>query len=237
MPLIRLDRYISTAGGLTRSTARKSISDGLVSVDGSVVLDPAKKVDTQLCQIALSGERIIYEEYVYIVLNKPLGYVCSTDDPKSPTVLELIPEHLSRRGLFPAGRLDKYSEGMVIVTNDGTFAHNLLSPKRHLPKRYYVEIDSPRMCEQLQNIFLNGAYLGKGEYASPAELEIISPTSAMVTIYEGIYHQIRRMFDQNGAHVTRLVRVAIGRFSLPADLPQGKARLIDPSELKLLTSN
>ncbi|MEG2174381.1 MAG: pseudouridine synthase, partial [Oscillospiraceae bacterium] len=141
-----------------------------------------------------------------------------------------LPEALSRRGLFPAGRLDKYSEGMMVLTDDGNFAHRLLSPNRHVPKTYYVEVDQPVVTPQLVLRFREGVFLGDGEHASPAHLEMLSSTSANVTIFEGLYHQVRRMFDHNGAHVTRLVRIRMGNLDLDPMLAAGQCRLLTEME-------
>ncbi len=235
MALLRLDKYISGAAGCSRQDARDKISAGRVCVNGVVVKKIGEKIPDD-ANVTLDKIPLKYEEHIYLILNKPLGYVCSTDDPSSPTVLTLVSQELMRDGLFPAGRLDKYSQGMVIITDDGVFAHNILSPRRHLPKKYYVELDAPLMNDEMKELFLKGVYLGNDEYSSPAYLEPITETSGYVTIHEGIYHQVRRMFDQNGAHVTALKRVQIGCLPLPLDLEEGHCRALSADELTLLTA-
>ncbi len=195
---------------------------------GSEKADPGRSVVLAL------GRRIVWSEHVYLLMNKPLGVVSSTDDPSSRTVLDLVPPELFRKGLFPAGRLDKYSEGMLILTDDGDFAHRILAPRRHLPKTYEVTLDAPIIDDALAAKFAEGVYLGGGDRSSSAVLIPLAPDRARVTIYEGIYHQVRRMFDQNGAHVTRLIRVQIGGLPLDPALTPGSVRPLTEDELTML---
>ncbi len=234
MSLIRLDKLISTAAGLSRSDAKRQLASGSVLVDGCRIRDGSAQIDPDRQTVLLNGRKLYYREHLYLVMNKPLGVVSSTDDPDSPTVLTLVPKSLLRRGLFPAGRLDKYSTGMLILTDDGSFAHRIVSPNHHLPKVYEVELDAPILSDALVAEFAKGVYLGGGERSSPSQLEPLGPTRARVTIYEGIYHQVRRMFDQNGAHVLRLHRVQIGGLPLDPTLPEGGCRELTDRELKAL---
>lgn len=234
MPQIRLDKLLGSAAGLSRADAKRILASGCVLVDGRCVKSGSAKVDPGLQTVLLNGKTLRYREHLYLVMNKPLGVVSSTDDPDSPTVLSLVPEPLRRRGLFPAGRLDKYSTGMLLLTDDGDFAHRIVSPNRHLPKVYEVELDAPILSEALAAEFAKGVYLGGGERSSPSLLEPLGPLQARVTIYEGIYHQVRRMFDQNGAHVVRLRRVQIGGLPLDPALPEGGCRELTGEELEAL---
>ncbi|MEG2144900.1 MAG: pseudouridine synthase, partial [Oscillospiraceae bacterium] len=148
---------------------------------------------------------------------------------------DILPPTLKRRGLFPAGRLDKYSHGMMIITDDGVFAHRMLSPATHVPKKYYIVADAPMVNENLKKEFSKGVYLGEGKYSSPSELIIIDEFSAYVTIHEGIYHQVRRMFSHFGGEVTELKRIKIGGLDLDESLKDGESRVLTLKEKLLLT--
>lgn len=232
--LERLDKILASQPGLSRSGAKRLLASGAVTVNGETERSGKRQVDPLRSSVAVNGVPVVVCRRRYLILNKPLGYVSSTDDPLSPTVLQLVPEVLRSRGLFPAGRLDKASEGMLILTDDGAFAHRMLSPKRHVPKTYYVEVDRPAVDEALAAAFAKGVELGGGDRSSPARLEILSPSSARVTIYEGIYHQVRRMFARHGGTVTRLVRVQIGGLALDPALPPGGCRELTEAERTLL---
>ncbi len=230
-----MDKLLSAALEVSRADAKRLLASGSVTVNGVPERSGNTKVDPAAQTVCVNGKRISYSEHVYLVMNKPLGVVSSTDDPDSRTVLDLVPKELFRRGLFPVGRLDKYSEGMLILSDDGDFAHRVLSPRSHLPKTYEVTLDAPIIDDRLVQLFAGGVYLGGGERSSPAILEPLSKTAARVTIYEGIYHQVRRMFDQNGAHVTRLFRVQIGGLMLDPALLPGQVRALTDEELAKLT--
>lgn len=228
---VRLDKLLSTAKGLSRADAKRLLAGGSVTVDGKIVKSGSEKVDTERQTVLLKGESIVFATHLYILMNKPLGVVSSTDDPVSQTVLDLLAPELRRKGLFPAGRLDKYTEGMLIITDDGDFAHRILAPKKHLPKVYEFELDAPILNAALVEKFSQGVYLGGGRYSSPAILEPFSETAGSVTIFEGIYHQVRRMFDQNGGKVVALKRVRIGGLTLDPTLKPGASRLLFAEEL------
>ena len=230
----RLDKILAAQPGVSRSDAKRLIASGAVTVDGKTERSAKRQVDVERSAVAVNGVLAAFRRNRYLLLNKPLGYVSSTDDPDSPTVLELVPAELRTRGLFPAGRLDKASEGMLVLTDDGAFAHRMLAPKRHVPKTYYVEVDRPVVDEALRAAFAAGVELGGGDRSSPAGLLILSPASAEVTIHEGIYHQVRRMFRRHGAAVTRLVRIRIGALPLDPALPPGGCRELTEEERELL---
>lgn len=234
MALIRLDKLLSVSGGCSRADAKRLLSKGAVTVDGKTVKSGSVKVDSDAQTVILNGKQLTYSEHIYIIMNKPLGVVSSTDDPQSQTVLDILPEELMRKGLFPAGRLDKYTDGMMLITDDGEFAHNILAPKKHLPKLYRFTLDAPILNDELVKKFKGGVYLGGGEYSSPAYLTVDSPTEGRVMIFEGIYHQVRRMFDQNGGKVISLTRIRIGGLDLPDDLSSGESRLLTAEELEKL---
>ena len=234
MTMERLDRLVSVGLGCPRSQARRLVLKGAVSVDETVCKSTNLRFDAEEHRFSCEGRAFVPLLNIYLMMNKPLGVVSSTKDPQSSTVLDLLPEKFRRPKLFPAGRLDKFSEGLMILTDDGDFAHRMLSPKHHVPKTYAVEVDAPVVDEHLAEVFAKGAYLGGGQTASPAQMQVLSPTSAIVTIREGLYHQVRRMFDQNGAHVTRLVRVAIGNLPLDPELKPGQSKQLTELERLLI---
>jgi 16S rRNA pseudouridine516 synthase len=167
------------------------------------------------------------------MMNKPAGVLCATRDPNFRTVLDLLPQDLRRRGLFPAGRLDKETQGFVLLTNDGGLAHRILSPKNHVPKTYYAKVDGVIPPELIKE-FAAGITLGNGDVCKPAVLEILSEHGARVIISEGMYHQIKRMFHRYGLSVEALRREKIGGLALDASLPLGGVREITPEELGML---
>lgn len=234
MPLLRLDKIIAVANGISRTDAAKTISNGSVTINDVVIKSSSYKADSDKDVILINQQPISYHHKMYILMNKPLGIVSSTDNHDGETVLDLLPEEFFRKGLFPAGRLDKYSEGMVVITDDGEFSHRMLSPKSHVGKTYYVEVDAPIMTENLKNLFLKGVDLGKKQFSSPANLEILSANTANITIHEGIYHQVRIMFDRNGGKVTKLVRIKIGNLNFDPDLGSGEVRVLTVEERELL---
>lgn len=227
----RLDKIISNRTGLSRKEAKSAISSGRVAVFDEIIRSSEYKVDQDF-EIYLDGNKISNNRHLYIVLNKPKGYVSATEDPTQKTVLELVPESLSRPGLFPAGRLDKDTTGLMIITDDGDFAHRILSPKKHVQKEYEVEIDIP-VTEDMIKGFNDGVELIDGTCKS-SSLEKTGKYTARVTLSEGRYHQIKRMFGCFGAKVTELHRIRIGEFVLPDNLSFGKCREITETELGLI---
>ena len=170
---------------------------------------------------------------IYLILNKPAGYISATEDRSQKTVLDLIDTKYSHREMFPAGRLDKDTTGMMIITDDGQFAHNILAPKKHISKTYEVEIDLP-VTEEMRQGFEKGINLNDG-VCKTAELRITGENTAIVVLTEGRYHQIKRMFGCFGAKVTKLHRIAMGELNLPTDLKEGESRELSKEELELLT--
>ena len=228
----RLDKLIASQGGansLSRKEVKALIARGRVTVDGIPAKSAEQKVDPDKAAIAVDGVPLTLKRNLYLLLNKPKGYVSSTDGGDGPTVLELVPPELSRRGLFPAGRLDKDTTGLMLLTDDGQLAHRILSPNRHVKKRYLVTLDVPP-TEEMANRFAEGVPLSDG-VCKPAELSIAGDNTALVTLTEGRYHQIKRMFGYCGATVVGLHRVAMGNLSLPDDLPEGSIREATPEEL------
>lgn len=216
---------------MSRKDAKTAVSHGKVTVNGAVVKLSDHKV-SESDEIFLDGNKISKNKHIYIVLNKPQGYVSATEDESQHTVLELVPPELFRKGLFPAGRLDKDTTGLMIITDDGDFAHRILSPKKHVRKSYAVTLDIPVTAE-MKEAFEKGVALSDG-VCKPAGLAFGGKYECTVTLFEGRYHQIKRMFGCFGAKVTALKRISIGGFSLPENLPEGQCRELDESELDLI---
>ena len=225
----RIDRIISEQTQFTRKEIKKLISSGSVLVNKEMVKKPDEKFDELGIIITINGKEIQIKEHVYILLNKPKGYVSTTDTVKEKSVLELVPDEFKSRELFPAGRLDKDTTGLMLITDDGEFAHNILSPKKHIPKIYEVTIDIP-VTKKMVTGFENGVKLSDGE-CKTAKLEIIGEYRAKVTLTEGRYHQIKRMFGCFGAKVVELNRVCMGNLFIPDDLKLGEAREATKQEL------
>ncbi|MEG2073784.1 MAG: pseudouridine synthase [Angelakisella sp.] len=233
---IRLDKALSEQGTLSRKDAGKLITKGLVTVNGAVVRDTAAKVCRLSDCVSVNGVAITMRKHIYLLLNKPLGVVSATSDPNDKTVIDLVPPELWRNGLFPAGRLDKDTVGMVIITDDGDFAHRILSPKSHIPKTYLATLDIPVTAE-MEAGFNAGISLKGEKECMPAKLSILDEHTARVVIHEGMYHQIKRMFGCYGAKVVELRRVAMGSLPLDEALSEGCCRELTPAELELLTKS
>jgi 16S rRNA pseudouridine516 synthase len=230
----RLDKIISTGGGISRSDARKLILRNKVLVNAKVVRDIAFKVDPNVDNITLNGEKISYKKYLYLIMNKPKGVLTATEDKNKQTVIDLIPDELRRRDLFPVGRLDKDTTGLLIITNDGDFAHKLLAPNKKVPKRYFVTLDGKIQNNVVQK-FKEGLTLVDGTELSSAELEIAEQeNTAFVTITEGKYHQIKRMFGLFDLGVNELKRVSFAGLTLPANLLEGEIRELTVNELECI---
>jgi 16S rRNA pseudouridine516 synthase len=203
-----------------------------VTVDGIVCRDPSKKIDPERQDIATDGRALGYARHVYLMLNKPAGILCVSRDPKARTVVDLLPEEYRRRGLFPAGRLDKDTHGLVLITDDGEFAHDLLSPRHHVPKRYRARLDKP-LSEAAAAAFCDGPILEDGTKCLPAQATVLEAGEnplVEVVIYEGKYHQIKRMFAAVGCHVIWLKRYAMGGLVLDETLAEGDCRPLSVDE-------
>lgn len=222
--MLRLDRIIADCGFYSRSEALGLIRLGRVVVDGRIVCSGAEKYDPDAVRILIDGQLLEYRKFLYLMLNKPQGYVSSTKDKCERTVMELLDSKYSKLGLFPVGRLDKDAEGLLLLTNDGEFAHSIISPIKKINKRYFVEIDHMITNEDIEK-FAQGITLGDGTKCQPAILEP-APKGAYVTIHEGKYHQVKRMMAALGKPVTSLKRVAIGSLYLDEGLKSGQYREI-----------
>lgn len=229
----RLDKFISSQTNYSRKDIKDLVKKKQVLVNGEVVLKSDIKVDNLVDKIVVCGEEIIFKKSVYLMLNKPKGYVSASFDKNDKTVIDLVPDIYKHRNLFPAGRLDKDTTGLMIITDDGEFAHNILAPNKHISKTYNVTIDID-MNEDMVLGFKNGVNLSDGECKS-ASLEITGKNTGIVILTEGRYHQIKRMFGCFGAKVVELERIAMGNFYLPSDLEQGECREFTKDELDKLT--
>ena len=235
----RIDKIISSRGIASRSEAKLLVKKGQVTLNGIIVTDSSVKAGEDDV-ISVNGEVISRERYVYIMLNKPEGVVSATDDKRYKTVVDIIPDEFRRRNLFPAGRLDKDTTGFCLVTDDGEFAHNILSPSRHITKTYIARLASPIDFEEGKRRFEEGVVLKDGTVLLSAKLMLIEDSETplyKVVIKEGKYHQIKRMFASLGSKVIELKRIAMGGLALDESLKPGEARLITPEELKAIVEN
>jgi 16S rRNA pseudouridine516 synthase len=235
---MRLDKYLSDMGVGTRSELKKEIKKGAVSVDGTVVKDPGCSV-TADSRVTFRGTEIAYEEFVYYMLNKPAGIISASEDGREPTVVDLIAEP-KRKDLFPVGRLDRDTEGLLLITNDGALSHRLLSPKHHVDKVYYAEL-SGILNESHAEEFSSGITLPDGLECLPADLKILSvspednASEAEITVREGKFHQVKRMFSAIGAEVTYLKRLSMGTLRLDPALAPGEYRRLTSDEITSLS--
>ena len=226
----RLDKVIGSQTSYSRKDVKELIRKKRIKVNDEIVLKSDIKIDPNNDVILIDNKELKVKEYIYLMLNKPKGYVSATEDKNDKTVLDLVPEEYRHRDLFPAGRLDKDTTGLMIITDDGTFAHNILSPGKHISKTYNVTIDIP-MTEEMVQGFKDGVQLIDGE-CKTASLEITGQYTGIVILTEGRYHQIKRMFGCYKAKVIELERIAMGNFYLPEDLAQGECREFTEEELK-----
>lgn len=234
--LIRLDKYITDCDVASRSRAKKLIGWGRVTVDGCVVRDPSAKVDVTKSSVGVDGEKVSYEQFRYYMLNKPAGCVSATKDKLSSTVIELLKGE-NTKDLFPVGRLDKDTEGLLLITNDGQLAHRLLSPKKHVDKVYVATVDKPLDKEAMEQ-FCTGLDIGDDKPTEQAAIEYLDADDSTylyrVTIHEGRFHQIKRMFEALGSNVTALKRISMGSLVLDESLPPGEYRKLTEDELAKL---
>lgn len=229
----RLDKIISATGKKSRREVREMVRQGRVLVDGKPAPAADMKVDPQTAVILLDGEPLGYEKFTYVMLHKPAGVLTATEDRRQETVLDLLPPELRRRALSPVGRLDKDTEGLLLLTNDGQLAHRLLSPKSHVDKVYYARVDGALEPGDIA-AFAAGMTLGDGFECLPAGLEILSPTEALVTLREGKFHQVKRMLAARGKPVLYLKRLSMGRLRLDPALAPGAWRMLTEEERSAL---
>lgn len=228
----RIDKLLANTGRWSRKEAAELIRDGRVTVEGAVVKRREEKFPFDVL-LRVDGVPISAEKYTYLMLHKPAGLVSSTEDPREPTVLSLLPEHLQRIGLFPAGRLDKDTVGLLLLTNNGPLAHALLDPRHHVDKRYQVRVEGVLDRED-EDAFRNGITLADGYRCLPAGLERLGESEAIVTLHEGKYHQIKRMLAARGKPVIFLKRLTFGPLVLDEELAPGQWRPLGEREVACL---
>lgn len=231
---MRIDKFVSEQAGVSRSDAKNMIKRSQITVNGTPVKSADMKVDPEKDRITVCGREISYRQFMYIMLNKPDGVVCATRDGLSSTVLELLPQEFRRKGLFPAGRLDKDTEGFVFITDDGALAHKMLSPKNHVEKEYVVTLERPAE-ERYIDIFASGMTIDGDEKCLPARLVLTEdPHVVRLVLHEGKFHQVKRMMEAVGNKVTHLKRVRMGGIVLDEALASGECREITAQELSTL---
>ena len=230
MKQMRLDKYLTETRGLTRSEAKQYLKKGRVTVDGTTEKKPERKIDPETVTVMVDGELCQYAQYRYLMLNKPQGVVSVTEDSREKTVLDLIQE--PTKDLFPVGRLDKDTEGLLLLTNDGALAHALLSPKKHVDKCYYAILDGP-VGEKEQAQFAYGLDIGGEKLTLPAKLQPLSDgkNGVYVTICEGRFHQVKRMAKAVGREVLFLKRMSMGSLKLDPELEPGGYRTLTEEEV------
>ena len=231
---MRLDKFLANENIGSRKEVGVLVRHGGVTVNGQAVKKADMQIDPEKDEICVNGTPVRYNKYIYLLMNKPAGILTATRDNRAKTVLDLVPEELRRKDLFPAGRLDKDTTGLLIITDDGDFAHRMLAPKSHVMKRYEAELDLPAEQADIER-FLEGIESGEDHFA-PAKLEISEedPHTAWVEIREGKFHQVKRMFKACGKTVVKLRRLSIGALVLEDTLPFGEVRVLDPKEADLV---
>lgn len=231
----RLDKIVATALQISRKDAISLIKSGRVNENGVALKDAKKKLDENTAELFLDENRIYYYKYVYIMMNKPKGIISASDGKGDKSVIDILPAEMKRKNLFPAGRLDKDTTGFILITDDGEFAHSILSPKNHIPKTYIAKLDKP-FDETVVKEFESGVKL-KDEKCMGAKLEAADGDfcTARVEIKQGMYHQIKRMFARFGLKVVELKRIKMGNLYLDESLKEGECRYISEKELSMIS--
>ena len=227
--LERVDKIIVSQTQYSRKEVKELVNKKKVFVNGNAILKSDIKIDSKSDEIVVDGIKINIKNNIYLMLNKPKGYVSATEDRKMQTVLDLVPAEYLHRDLFPVGRLDKDTTGLMVISDDGVFAHNILAPKKHIKKLYNVKLDIP-VNQNMVNGFEKGVMLNDG-ICKTAKIEITGIDTCIVTLTEGRYHQIKRMFGCFGAKVIELQRIGMGNFMLPNDLEIGDCRELTEEEI------
>ena len=233
MAMMRLDKLLGDMGVASRSELRQIIKSGRVTVDGLAVTAPEKRIDSGRARICLDGQTLEYRKFRYFMMDKPTGVLSATEDSRQETLLDLLPPELKRLGLFPVGRLDKDTSGLILLTNDGDFAHRVISPKSGIWKLYRAKVDGQLDAGDVE-AFEKGLVLGDGTVCRPAGLELLPGGDCLVRVTEGKYHQVKRMLSSRGAPVLMLRRLAIGALKLDEKLGPGGFRELESREIELL---
>ncbi|AXH99501.1 rRNA pseudouridine synthase [Sporosarcina sp. PTS2304] len=233
---MRLDKLLSNTGYGSRKEVRQLLKKGMIRVNGTVVKDPAQHVDSESDAISLLGEEVIYREFIYLMMHKPPGVLSATEDTRDRTVVDLLRNEERHFEPFPVGRLDKDTEGLLLLTNDGKLAHNLLSPKKEVPKTYFAKV-AGHVTQEDAEAFAGGVILDDGYETKPGMLTILHSdeiSEIELTITEGKFHQVKRMFEAVGKKVIYLKRVTMGPLVLDEELPMGEYRELTVEELQML---
>lgn len=229
----RLDKVLAGTGRWSRREVKLLVRQGQVQVNGAAASSAEEKVEPETAVILVGGEPVRLQKFTYVMLHKPAGVLSATEDRRQATVLELLPQELRRRGLSPVGRLDKDTEGLLLLTNDGELAHRLLSPKYHVDKRYLARVDGELSAADME-AFARGMTLGDGLECLPAGLEVLPDRVCIVTLREGKFHQVKRMLAARGAPVLYLKRLSMGPLTLDDSLAAGAYRLLRAEEILAL---
>lgn len=239
MKNMRLDKFLSECGLCTRSESKVIIKKGMVTINGKKADKGDIKIDAENDEIIFKGEKISYSQFEYYMLNKPAGVVSATEDKNDKTVIELVPKPHGK-DIFPVGRLDKDTEGLIIITNDGELSHNLLSPKKHVDKTYFVRTKGGQVTEKDREAFEKGVDIGEKSLTLPAKLKIIKSSEiseSELTIREGKFHQVKRMFKAVGKEVIYLKRISMGGLKLDESLEKGECRKLTEEEIEILKNS
>ena len=229
----RLDKVLAATGRWSRREVKLLVKQGQVRVNGAAASSAEEKLDPETAAVTVGGQTVVLQKHTYIMLHKPAGVLSATEDSRQKTVLELLPPELRRRGLSPVGRLDKDTEGLLLLTDDGELAHRLLSPKNHVDKRYYAEVDG-LLGPADADAFAKGMTLDDGLICLPAGLERCGSGACIVTLQEGKFHQVKRMLAFRGAPVRYLKRLAMGPLTLDPSLETGAFRELTAAEVSAL---
>lgn len=233
---MRVDKLLSNVGVASRAELKKYCKQGIISVNGKVINNPGIQVDSENDEVMFNGEKIVYREFIYIMLNKPDGYISATFDKHDPIVLDLIDSSYLVFEPFPVGRLDKDTEGLLVLTNDGQLSHRVLSPKKHVPKTYYAKIQG-KVTEEDILAFEKGVILDDGYETMPSQLKILKSddiSEIELIIHEGKFHQVKRMFESVDKKVVYLKRISMGKLKLDESLELGEYRELTEEEVKLI---
>ncbi len=237
MKNMRLDKFLSECGICSRSESKIFIKKGMITVNGKKAAKGEEKIDPDNDEIMFKGQKIIYAEFEYYMLNKPAGVVSATEDKNDKTVIDLVPKPHAK-DIFPVGRLDKDTEGLLIITNDGETAHRLLSPKKHVDKTYFVRTSGGEIGTEEVEKLENGVDIGEEKLTLPAEIEMLKNgeiSESLLTIREGKFHQVKRMFKAVGREVIYLKRISMGNIKLDESLEKGECRKLSEDEIKIIT--
>lgn len=233
MAVLRVDKLLADTGRWSRKEAKELVRSGRVMANGTTVLRPEAKLETEGLSLMVDGAEVRWQKFTYLMMNKPGGVLTATRDHRQPTVLDLLPAELQRQQLRPVGRLDKDTEGLLLLTNDGALAHRLLSPKSHVDKVYYAEIDGTANEEDVE-AFAQGMTLADGLVCQSAVLESLGEGRCLVTLREGKFHQVKRMLAERGKNVTYLKRLSMGALCLDNSLKIGNYRHLSEEEVRTL---